>query len=91
MRCTYADTSGQRAVYRPRTTNDVPLDKIFATQKDINVEGRLIHVDMTVQYKQDAGQWMTCFLRGLGDICFSMSVFGVDPSSRNSEATRVAT
>jgi len=62
-----------------RVLHIVPLEKIFATQKDITTRGRIVHVDLTLNFKEDVGQWTTAVIRGQGDLFFQVVVFGVDP------------
>jgi len=67
------------ATHQPRGNNVVPLGKIFATQKEINTRGRIVHVDFTPQFKEGVGQWMSSLLRGHDDLCFTLTFFGASP------------
>jgi len=63
-----------------RGLHDVDLQQLYATQKDINVAGRIVGVDLTVNFSATSGgQWMKACLRGPYDICYPLQVFGVSP------------
>jgi len=68
-------------VHGPLGERFVALDKIYATQRDIDTRGRLIHVDPTLYVKQDVGQWCTAIIRGHGDVAFTLCLYGINPKT----------